>query len=313
MTRRGVKAPGSRLLRTSVVLAALLVLVSTVSAAGAASRADQSSQATVKRSHVITLVTGDRVVLNVLSNGKQTATVANAAGKSRTTPFKSFHAVQQNGDVYAFPVELGPYLGQNLDKELFNLSKLVEQGFADKASSTTPLIVRYRADSTRRSLPTAVAKTTELETINAIAGRERKALARRFGQALRTQLMADAPAIRQRNASRLWRTGPFAGIQRIYLDQKVKTSLAESVPQIGAPQAWAAGFDGTGINVAVLNQAQGIGFAIPIKRVAEKISEMFSPESLDSIWFGARVRPGTLPLVVASDPAERDALLGVVL
>ncbi|HEY6417284.1 MAG TPA: S8 family serine peptidase [Acidimicrobiales bacterium] len=202
---------------------------------------------------MITIVTGDRVVLNVMSNGKQTATVANAAGRSRTTPFKSFQAVQQNGDVYMFPVELGPYLGRNLDKELFNLSKLVEQGYADKASATTPVIVRFRADSMRRSLPTAVAKTTELETINAIAGRERKALARKFGQALRTQLKADAPAIRQRNASRLWRSGPFAGIQRIYLDQKVKTTLAESVPQIGAPQAWAAGFDGTGINVAVLD------------------------------------------------------------
>ena len=254
MTRRGVKAPGSRLLRTSVALVALLVLVSTVSAAGAASRADRSSQVTVKRSHVITLVTGDRVVLNVLSDGKQTATVDNPAGRStRKTPFRSFQAVEQNGDVYAFPVELGPYVGRTLDKELFNLSKLVEQGYSDKASTTTPVIVKYRADSLRRSPPTAVTKSTELETINAIAGRERKALAPRFGKALKVQLKADAPAIRQRKAGRLWRAGPFAGIQRIYLDQKVKSSLAESVPQIGAPQAWAAGFDGTGVNVAVLD------------------------------------------------------------
>jgi subtilisin family serine protease len=252
---RGVNAPPRRLLRPSVVLAALLVLlVSTVSAAGAASRADRSPQATVKRSHVITLVTGDRVVLNVLSNGKQTATVANPAGKStRHARFKSFHSVAQNGDLYAFPVELGPYLGRTLDKELFNLTKLVEQGYSDKVARSTPVIVKYQPDSLRRSLPAAVTKSAELETINAIAGREPKALAPRFGRALKAQLVADAPAIRQRQARRLWSTGPFAGIQRIYLDQKVKASLAESVPQIGAPQAWAAGFDGTGVNVAVLD------------------------------------------------------------
>jgi serine protease Do len=62
-----------------------------------------------------------------------------------------------------------------------------------------------------------------------------------------------------------------------------------------------------GINVAVLNQAQGIGFAIPIKRVAQMISEMFSPEGLDSIWFGARARPGSAPLVIASVEPESPA------
>lgn len=64
-----------------------------------------------------------------------------------------------------------------------------------------------------------------------------------------------------------------------------------------------------GINVAVLNQAQGIGFAIPIKRVAERISEMFSPEWLDSVWFGARVRPGALPLAVTEVQPESPAAL----
>jgi S1-C subfamily serine protease len=64
-----------------------------------------------------------------------------------------------------------------------------------------------------------------------------------------------------------------------------------------------------GINVAILDQAQGIGFAIPIKRVAERISEMFSPEWLDSIWFGARIRPGALPLVVTEVQPESPAEL----
>ncbi|MFN7141976.1 MAG: S1C family serine protease, partial [Limisphaerales bacterium] len=46
-----------------------------------------------------------------------------------------------------------------------------------------------------------------------------------------------------------------------------------------------------GLNVAVYrqNHAQGIGFAIPIKRVGEALSEMFTPEN-KGYWFGARIK-----------------------
>ena len=62
-----------------------------------------------------------------------------------------------------------------------------------------------------------------------------------------------------------------------------------------------------GINVAVLNQAQGIGFAIPVKRVSEKLAEIYSPEGMDGMWFGARVRPGSLPLEIVSVQIESPA------
>ena len=55
-----------------------------------------------------------------------------------------------------------------------------------------------------------------------------------------------------------------------------------------------------GINVAVLNQAQGIGFAIPVRRLAEKLGEIYSPEAMDGMWFGARVHPGSAPLQITS-------------
>ena len=55
-----------------------------------------------------------------------------------------------------------------------------------------------------------------------------------------------------------------------------------------------------GINVAVLNQGQGIGFAVPVRRVTEKLAEIYSPEGLDGMWFGARVRPGSIPLQISS-------------
>jgi serine protease Do len=62
-----------------------------------------------------------------------------------------------------------------------------------------------------------------------------------------------------------------------------------------------------GINVAVLNQAQGISFAIPVKRISEKLAEIYSPEGMDGMWFGARVRPGSPPLQIVSVQLESPA------
>jgi Subtilase family len=42
-------------------------------------------------------------------------------------------------------------------------------------------------------------------------------------------------------------------VTALWLDRKVKAVLDESVPQIGAPAAWAAGYDGSGVKVAVLD------------------------------------------------------------
>ncbi len=66
-----------------------------------------------------------------------------------------------------------------------------------------------------------------------------------------------------------------------------------------------------GLNVAV-GQGQGIGFAIPIKQVTAALSDFFTPELLDSLWFGARLKAGSLPLTIASvqrgSPAHKAGL-----
>ena len=65
-----------------------------------------------------------------------------------------------------------------------------------------------------------------------------------------------------------------------------------------------------GINNAILEGAQGIGFAIPIKEVRQALGDIFNPETA-SRWFGAEVSVET-PLVVRriepSSPAEEAGL-----
>ena len=45
----------------------------------------------------------------------------------------------------------------------------------------------------------------------------------------------------------------LAGAGRVWLNGRVKATLGDSVPHVGAPTAWDAGFDGTGVSVAVLD------------------------------------------------------------
>ena len=69
-----------------------------------------------------------------------------------------------------------------------------------------------------------------------------------------------------------------------------------------------------GLNVAILAEAQGIGFAIPVKQVSEALSEIFTPEtdSPDARWFGARIGSSSTPLTVISvdkgSPADKAGL-----
>ena len=72
------------------------------------------------------------------------------------------------------------------------------------------------------------------------------------------------------------------GIAKIHLDEKVEASLVESVTQVGAPEMWAEGLDGTGVTVAVLDT--GIDQAHP--DLAPQIVETQSPRILR---LGARI------------------------
>lgn len=200
--------------------AAFVLAVSTLALPAPAAGVDPPAAASVTARHKVTLVTGDVVVLESLADGTETATVT-------PRPNISFASRRIDSQTYVIPSDANALLAAGrLDIELFNVSRLVEDGYDDAHSSTLPLIVQYAAAA---RTPAGSSRRFGLESINAESVKAAKAQARTFWSSI-------TPAVR-----------------KVWLNQKVRTTLAESVPQVGAPQAWQSGYDGTGVTVAVLD------------------------------------------------------------
>ncbi|MFF1910489.1 S8 family serine peptidase [Streptomyces sp. NPDC058239] len=66
-----------------------------------------------------------------------------------------------------------------------------------------------------------------------------------------------------------------AGVTKLWYDGRAKVTLDQSVPQIGAPEAWARGFDGKGVKVAVLDTGADLNNADIKSRIT--VSKSFVP------------------------------------
>ncbi|MDQ0797575.1 S8 family serine peptidase [Streptomyces sp. B1I3] len=187
--------------------------------------------------HKVTLVTGDVVTVTTMADGKQTAEVDrpdSAVGGVKVQRIK--------GDLFVIPDEAGPLLSTDkLDKRLFNVTDLIEMGYDDAKSTAVPLIATYDRSKSRSAVqPTAPRGSKLTRKLKGIGG---------------TVLSTE-----KRQAHTFWTTvAPQgsaklgAGVAKLWLDGRVKASLKESVPLIGAPEAWAAGYNGKGVKVAVLD------------------------------------------------------------
>ncbi|MFB8026191.1 MULTISPECIES: S8 family serine peptidase [unclassified Streptomyces] len=232
-------------------------------AAGSATAAPKPStsedrHASEVRDYDITLVTGDVVHYSDGAGNQDTVTVDRPDGARG-----GVHVQQAGGDIFVIPDEATALIAaEKLDRRLFDISTLVEMGYDDRRSGGIPLIATYSA-STARSLPAAPrgSKTVRrLESVHGAALKADKDDARAFWSDIsRTE--------KSRSLDN--------GIAKLWLDGKVEATLKDSVPQVNAPQAWAAGFDGKGTTVAVLDT--GIDATHPDVKDRIKESRSFVP------------------------------------
>jgi subtilisin family serine protease len=283
------------------VAAALVVAVTAVAPVPArvsAASASSPSAAPAPTSRV-TLVTGDVVELSQAAPGRYAAAVHPGPGRERIT----FHTSEVDGGLRVLPSDAIPYVSSGvLDADLFDVTELIDQGYDDRFSDTLPLIVR---GSPGRA-PARVGGAPATRGLPSIGG---------------SALAADKDGL-----GGLWRSVKgaevgvmAAGISEIWLDRRVHAALDRSVPQIGAPQAWAAGYDGSGVDVAVLDTGVDASHPDLSGKVAGAENFTDSADTADRVGHGTHVAATIAGTGAASSGSRRgvapgaDLLVGKVL
>lgn len=207
-----------------------------------------SAAAPADNAQVITLITGDRVTLTKVGDATH---VLIARGPGRTGV--SFLQQRLRDDIVVIPSDVAIAVASGaIDRSLFNVTRLISDGFGDAARDDIPLLITGHAGSAATAVVPHLARdisiSLALPRFDAIAVRQRKAT-------MQGVLAALAPAGLTAGTTAL-----PAG-QRIWLDAELRPLLDHSVPQIGAPAAWAEGLTGAGVIVAVVDS--GIDDAHP--------------------------------------------------
>jgi subtilisin family serine protease len=184
--------------------------------------------------YAVTLVTGDRVLLDLAGGQERVVTVDAGEGRDGM----AFMQQIDRGDLYVLPADAAPLVAAGrVDRRLFNVSKLREFGYGDR--DQLPLIVTHQRGSAARSALSAAGGEVvrELPSIGGAAVEVDRAGAGDFWDGV--------TGAQPQTLS--------AGLTRVWLDGRVSASLDASVPQVGAPEAWQAGHTGEGAVVAVLD------------------------------------------------------------
>ncbi|MBC9712673.1 S8 family serine peptidase [Streptomyces sp. TRM66268-LWL] len=251
---------------------------------------------TALAAHTVTLITGDKVTVTDIGGGRKTVDVERAKGAQGKVLTQTDH----DGDITVVPDEARAFLAAGkLDKRLFDVSELIRQGYAAKAGQQAeglPLIVTY-GKGARAVTPQGADRTRALPSINGAAVE-----AERSGEMW--QALTDDGA----------RTRSFgSGIQKIWLDGKVKADMAESNAQIGSAKAWEAGLTGKGVKVAVLDTGADLTHPDLKDRITETKSFIAGEEVADRNGHGTHVASTVGGSGAASDGKEQGVAPGAEL
>ncbi|MFE3905718.1 S8 family serine peptidase [Streptomyces sp. NPDC059153] len=258
--------------------------------------------------HTITLITGDVVTT------RQSAGAGSSGGTVLVTgpdggPAEA-HVTEAGGDLYVYPDAALPYVAQGtLDRRLFDISGLVAAGYDDAGRDRLPLIVSYRSGSAgpRRSAPPAgTTRFRDLDSLHGAVLAQDRARAADFWAAVTGPSGSRAALGREE--------GVFGrGIAHIWLDGKVTADLADTTAQIGAPEVWAGGDTGEGVDVAVLDTGADTGHPDLKDRIAAARSFVPDEDVEDRNGHGTHVASTVAGTGAASGGKERGVAPGASL
>ncbi|THA79102.1 peptidase [Streptomyces sp. A0642] len=197
-----------------------------------------SAAATAQRDKpvTVTLVTGDKVLVS--TDGSGNASAVALPREDGTVPLVQTR--RSGKDLYVYPdTAVKALAGGTVDEELFNVTGLIRQGYDDAHADSVPLIATYSQSLARTApaTPRGAERGLALPAIDGVALKADKKRTAGFWSDM-------TGTSRSRSA---------AGLKKLWLDRKVEASLDRSTKQIGADLAWAAGYDGKGTKVAVLD------------------------------------------------------------
>ncbi|ASO21286.1 subtilisin family serine protease [Actinoalloteichus hoggarensis] len=188
----------------------------------------------------VTLITGDRVLFT--GGGSEVSVVAVQQPAER----RGIGWVRTWDDtgVSVLPSDALPLLAAGrLDERLFHVTGLVAQGLADDEQEDLRLIVTDGAgegEDVELFDAAALPEMAEVATSSADLGVTGVSVPRSDTGEFWSELNA-RPTTLADSAGKVW------------LDGRVRSTLAESAPLVGAPEAWEAGHTGAGVRVAVLD------------------------------------------------------------
>lgn len=264
--RRQVKRACAATVATAAAVALAAGMTSPASANGEQTTA-AAKQASVTAKHRITLITGDRVVLD--AKGRVVG-LERAKGREDIP----FQVRKLDGHTLVIPADAARLVATGkLDQRLFDVTELNKSATRKAQKKGLKVIVGYQgsAAATKADVRDAGRLSHALKTVN-----------------------ADAVQTPQEDAPELWDAvtngdKTASGIAHVWLDGVRKASLDKSVPQIGAPKAWAAGYDGKGVKIAVLDT--GVDATHPDLKGQVIGAKNFttSPDTTDKVGHGTHV------------------------
>ncbi|MFD5745398.1 S8 family serine peptidase [Streptomyces massasporeus] len=264
--RRQVKRAYAATVATAAAVALAAGMTSPASANGEQAAAS-AKPASLTAKHRITLITGDRVVLD--AKGRVIG-LEHAEGREKIP----VQIRKVDGHTLVIPADAARLVATGkLDQRLFDVTELNKSTTRKAQKKGLKVIVGYRgsAAATKADVREAGTLSHALKSVN-----------------------ADAVQTPQQDTPELWDAvtngeKTASGIAHVWLDGVRKASLDKSVPQIGAPKAWSAGYDGKGTKIAVLDTGVDATHDDLKGQVVGAKNFTTSPDASDKVGHGTHV------------------------